>query len=96
VQSGSHRRALDSASPEKLNVDVESLQALDHAPVHRYMAGCPCCDSRRGRPVSLRVTDNGRVLVHAFCGHETEDVLAALGLTLADLFDKPLAGVRGG
>jgi hypothetical protein len=39
VQSGSHRRALDSASREKLKVDVESLQAPDHAPVHRYFTG---------------------------------------------------------
>jgi hypothetical protein len=36
VQSGSHRTALDSASREKLNVDVESLQASDHVPVHCY------------------------------------------------------------
>ena len=36
---GSHRTALDSASREKLNVDVESLQAPDHAPVHCYFAG---------------------------------------------------------
>ena len=39
MQSGSHRRALDSASREKLNVDVESLQAPDHAPVHCYFTG---------------------------------------------------------
>ncbi len=65
-----------------------------------WAAGCPCCQSKRGRPISVRELDDGRVLVHAFCGCDTESILTALGLTLADLFDKPLAHhlppVRGG
>lgn len=55
-----------------------------------YMFGCPCCKSRQGRPVSLRELDDGRVLLHAFCGCDTEAVLTTLGLSMMDLFDKPL------
>lgn len=57
----------------------------------RWVAGCPCCQSRHGRPISVRALDDGRVLLHAFCGCEKSAVLGALGLQLADLFEKPLA-----
>jgi hypothetical protein len=56
-----------------------------------YIAGCPCCKSRNGRPIKVDTPEDGRVLIYAFCGCTTGDVVAALGLTLADLFDKPLA-----
>lgn len=57
-----------------------------------WLAGCPCCQSRRGRPLSVRELDDGRVLLHAFCGCGTDDVLAALGLKLGDLFPERLPG----
>jgi hypothetical protein len=40
--------------------------------------------------LSIRELDDGRVLLHDFGGCETGDVLAALGLTLADLYERPL------
>lgn len=55
-----------------------------------WVAGCPCCQSKRGRPISVRETAGGRILLYAFCGCPTESVLAALGLTMSDLFEKPL------
>lgn len=55
-----------------------------------WVAGCPCCQSKQGRPLSIRELEDGRLLLHAFCGCDTQSVLAALGLTLSDLFDKPL------
>jgi hypothetical protein len=66
-----------------------------------WVAGCPCCQSKRGRPVSVRELEDGRVLIHAFCGCATADVMGAVGLALGDLFEKPLAPsslppVRGG
>lgn len=35
--------------------------------------------------------DDGRVLLHDFGGCDTGDVLAAVGLTVADLFERPAA-----
>lgn len=55
-----------------------------------WMAACPCCESRRGRPVSVTEAQDGRVLLHAFCGCSTADVLGRIGLELGDLFDQPL------
>jgi hypothetical protein len=57
-----------------------------------WMAACPCCQSKRGRPISLRELDDGRVLLHPFCGCDSGAVLDALGLTLADLFPERLPG----
>lgn len=56
-----------------------------------WSAGCPVCQSRHGRPIALRETDEGRCLLHAFCGCSTESVLNALGLELRDLFERPIA-----
>lgn len=79
---------------------LDRLQRVKQLKPGSFAAACPLCKSQNGRPVSIRETDDGRILIHAFCGCETGDVLAALGLSLADLFDKPLAHhlrpIRGG
>src|SRR5262249_13524254 len=65
------------------------LDRLDRAKQLRpgnWIAACPCCQSRRGRPISVRELDDGRVLLFAFCGCQTGNVLAVLGLSLSDLF----------
>jgi hypothetical protein len=59
----------------------------------QWMAACPCCESRRGRPLAVTETGDGRILLYAFCGCSTEDVLGRLGLQLADLFDQPMGSV---
>jgi hypothetical protein len=46
---------------------------------------CPACGTETLK-VSVSRADNGSVLLHAFCGHSPAEVLAALGLTLSDLF----------
>jgi hypothetical protein len=56
-----------------------------------WSAACPVCESRKGRPLAITEKDDGRVLIHAFCGCSTEDVLGRIGLTINDLFEKPLA-----
>jgi len=60
---------------------------------HEYMLGCPAHDEKTG---SLHVTwqasnRGGFVLLHCFgCQARGEDLVAPLGLTVADLFDEPL------
>jgi hypothetical protein len=79
---------------------LERLRRVKQTRPDNYIAACPCCQSRQGRPLSIRSKDDGRVLIHAFCGCETENVLAALDLGLEDLFDQRLAHqlppIRGG
>jgi hypothetical protein len=69
---------------------LDKLDRVKPTAPGRWASACPCCQSRRGRPISLRETTEGIVLLHVFCGCQKADVLAALGLTLADLFDRPV------
>lgn len=46
---------------------------------------CPACGGK-SRKLSLTQGDDGRVLLHCFAGCTPHDVLAALGLTVNDLF----------
>jgi DNA primase len=50
-----------------------------------WQAQCPA-HKDRVPSLSLRETDDGKVLLHCFSGCETQDVLGALGLTFRDLF----------
>lgn len=56
----------------------------------RWIARCPAHEDR-SPSLSIRELDDGRVLAHCFAGCDVRDVLGAIGLTLAALFDKPLA-----
>jgi len=54
----------------------------------KWRARCPAHD---GKSLSLAVAEvDGRVLLKCFAGCETSNVLGALGLRMADLFEKPL------
>lgn len=50
-----------------------------------YSARCPAHDDR-GPSLSIREGDDGRVLLHCFAGCTADEVVGAIGLTLADLF----------
>lgn len=51
----------------------------------KWMARCPA-HSDNGPSLSIRQLDDGRVLVHCFAGCGATDVMAAVGMTLADLY----------
>lgn len=51
----------------------------------RWVARCPAHEDRKPS-LSIAETPDGRVLVNCFSGCAVEDVLAAVGLTLEDLF----------
>lgn len=55
-----------------------------------FIARCP---AHQDRNASLAVSegDNGRVLVHCFAGCNIRDVMAAVGLAVADLFPPALS-----
>ena len=50
-----------------------------------YQARCPAHNDS-GPSLSLREGDDERVLLHCFAGCSTASVVAAIGLTMADLF----------
>jgi hypothetical protein len=52
-----------------------------------YEAKCPAHDDHHAS-LSIGHGDDGRALVYCHVGCETEDILAAIGLTMADLFSE--------
>lgn len=50
-----------------------------------YTARCPAHDDRQ-QSLSIGEGKNGEVLIHCFAGCKAEDIVAALGLTMADLY----------
>jgi len=61
------------------------LERLRETGPGRWLARCPAHDDRHPS-LSIRELPDGRVLVHCFAGCEAGDILAAVGLTLTDLF----------
>ncbi|MDD2768711.1 MAG: DNA primase [Methylococcus sp.] len=62
----------------------------------RWVACCPAHEDRTPS-LSIRQVDDGRILIHDFGGCGVEDVLAAVGLEVKDLFpprDPPPGGFR--
>jgi len=66
---------------------------------NKWIARCPAHEDR-SPSLSVRELADGRVLINCFAGCGAADVLDAIGLRMADLFDKPvdhyLPRVRGG
>jgi hypothetical protein len=78
---------------------LDRLQGVRQSAPGRWIARCPAHEDR-SPSLSIRELEDGRVLLHCFGGCANGDVLAAMGLRMSDLFDKPLAQhlppVRGG
>jgi hypothetical protein len=68
---------------------LDQLDGVRATGAGRWIARCPAHQDRTPS-LSVRETDEGRVLLHDFGGCHTGDVVVAMGLSLADLFDQPL------
>jgi len=68
---------------------LDRLEGLKPAGTGRWIAKCPAHPDRPPS-LSIRETDDGRVLLKNFGGCGTEDVLVAIGLTFADQFPRRL------
>ncbi|GJH04487.1 DNA primase [Paraburkholderia terrae] len=78
-------------SPAQLVLDhLQGVRATGHG---RWIARCP---AHRDRRPSLAITEkaNGALLLHCFAGCEIDDIVAAVGLDLSDLFPPRKAGVH--
>lgn len=68
---------------------LQRLERVRQTGPDSWMAASPTRDERTPS-VSIKQVDD-RVLIHDFGGDDTESILAAVGLTLADLFDRPMS-----
>ncbi len=71
-----------------IDVLLNRLEGVKETSAGRYKARCPAHDDKS--PSLSLADDNGKILVHCFAGCEPLEIMAAVDLTLADLFDKPL------
>lgn len=67
---------------------LDHLDAVRQTGEGTWIARCPAHDDRTPSLSVREVSD--RVLVHCFAGCGATEVMAALGLALADLFEQPL------
>jgi hypothetical protein len=74
---------------------LDRLQRVKQVRPSQWKAACPICKSKEGRPVYIKEADGGRVLLHGFCGHTTGELVEALGLSIGDLFERPIEHRRG-
>ena len=74
-----------------IDLVLSRLDKVKAAGAGKWKACCPAHDDR-APSLSIREADDGKVLLHCWAGCFTADVLAAIGLTVRDLF--PAGGER--
>jgi len=72
---------------------LDRLAAVKQTGDGKYMARCPAHDDAHAS-LSIGTGDDSRVLVYCQAGCSTADVLAAVGLSVADLFPPKAAATR--
>lgn len=68
---------------------LDRLEGVKPCGPSRWVAKCPAHDDKTPS-LSIRETDTGQILIYDFAGCAAADVVAAVGLSLADLFPAPL------
>jgi hypothetical protein len=68
---------------------LDRLELVLETGPNRWMARCPA-HSDRLPSLSIRELVGGRVLLHDFGGCEVGEILAALGLSISDLFENAI------
>lgn len=90
--------SMHSAEPTALNGAINPIIARLQR-VRRYgqsyRADCPNGHRTARGSLSLMERSDGAVVLHCFACGDTPAILASIGLTLADLYPRPLGGWRG-
>jgi hypothetical protein len=68
---------------------IDRLAKVRQTGPGRWLACCPAHEDN-SPSLSIRELDDGRVLLNDFGGCQVGDVLAAMGLQLSDLFERPV------
>jgi len=65
---------------------LSRLDGVKQTGVGTWRAHCPAHDNRNGLTLSIRETDDDRVLLHCFAECSVDDILAAVDLDASALF----------
>ena len=68
---------------------IERLEGVRKTGASSWACRCPA-HADKSPSLSVKVTDDGRTLLHCFAGCSTEAVLDALGMEMSDLFPDKL------
>lgn len=68
---------------------LDRLEKVQSVGKGKWKACCPAHEDREPS-LAIREADDGRLLVYCFAGCSAAEVLAAVGLSLGDLYPKPL------
>lgn len=75
-----------------IDLIIERVQKARKVSADSYMA---CCPAHEDKSPSMRITErDGKILVHCMAGCTPDDILAAIGLTWADLFEDKMDAAR--
>lgn len=64
---------------------LQHLQKIKRTGEGRWLACCPAHDDK-SPSLSIRETNDGKVLVHCFAGCSVYEILSAVGMEMTDLF----------
>lgn len=71
---------------------LERLDRVRQRGADQWSARCPAHDDK-GPSLSVKELSDGRVLLHCFAGCDVDEIVAAIGLEIAELFPpRPAAG----
>ena len=73
---------------------ISRLDGVKETGQGKYVARCPAHDDK-SPSLSIKECGDGRILIHDFAGCETEDVLAAVGMTFSDIMPERLTSRVG-
>lgn len=90
MQTQTNAAALPQSIDSKLDAFLARLSGVRATGNGKWLACCPSHDDR-SPSLSIKLGNNGGILVHCFAGCSVDAILAAIGLTMADLFPDPPA-----
>ncbi|WP_411728579.1 hypothetical protein [Methyloglobulus sp.] len=80
--------ALPQSIDTKLDILLARLSGLRATGNGKHLALCTAHDDRNPS-LTAKVGNNGGIILHCFAGCSVDAILAAIGLTMADLFPDP-------
>lgn len=83
--SSAYRQLYSSTSNNTLDYILCRLDRVRCSSQNQWMACCPAHDDK-SPSLSIKATDEGKILLYCFAGCSTQDIVDSLGLRMTDLF----------
>jgi hypothetical protein len=74
-----------NSTPKGIDALLSRLERVKRTSATTWLASCPTRDDKHPS-MTIRLLDDGRILIHDHGGDSTADILAAIGLTFDSLY----------